>query len=174
MSIWHPLWLPKLIVDTAEEQKVYAAAQQDVSSPSRGYPPASDVTVSYPDMDLGRDRDPERGNDGLVTVASAKWGKFLGTMEGCDHWELRGARGLGAEWDEGWGKIWREWVGRWREGDKGQADGMQSMLNGEGEAVEKDRGSEKGDWVTRNDLGSRFDLERFYVALSRKLYDEGL
>lgn len=26
----------------------------------------------------------EWGNDGLVTVQSAKWGDFLGIMEGCD------------------------------------------------------------------------------------------
>jgi len=26
----------------------------------------------------------EWGNDGLVTIQSAKWGEFLGTMEGCD------------------------------------------------------------------------------------------
>jgi hypothetical protein len=29
-------------------------------------------------------RDNEWGNDGLVTVQSAKWGTFLGIMEGCD------------------------------------------------------------------------------------------
>ena len=34
------------------------------------------------------------GNDGLVTVQSAKWGEFLGILEECDHWELRGARGI--------------------------------------------------------------------------------
>lgn len=171
MSIWHPLWLPKLIIDTAEEQQVYATEQQDMDSPSsHGYPSASDVTVSYPDMDLGRDRNPEWGNDGLVTVSSAKWGTFLGTMEGCDHWELRGARGLGADWDEGWGKVWREWMGKWRESGKGKDDDMRSLL----EAERNRRESEKSDWVTKNDLASRFDLERFYVALSRKLYEEGL
>ena len=57
----------------------------------------------------------EWGNDGLVTIQSAKWGEFLGTMEGCDRklllvsprstlmslltlrpldWEMRGARGI--------------------------------------------------------------------------------
>lgn len=58
----------------------------------------------------------EWGNDGLVTVQSAKWGEFLGTLEGCDRkslcpfnnddmvsntfcldWEMRGARGLDIE-----------------------------------------------------------------------------
>jgi triacylglycerol lipase len=106
MSVWHPLWLPKLIIDAAEEQEALAA-QRDVAT-SHSFPHTSDGTMSYPDMDLAPDRDPERGNDGLVTVSSAKWGdEFLGTMEGCDHWELRGARGLGADWDEGWGKEGR-------------------------------------------------------------------
>ena len=170
MSIWHPLWLPKLIIDTAEEQKAYIA-QQELESSSHQYTPGSDVTVSYPDTELGGDRDPERGNDGLVTISSAKWGTFLGTMEGCDHWELRGARGLGADWDEGWGKTWREWVGKWKEGGKEKPD-MRDLLSSE--PAPAGRGSRREDWVTRNDLASRFDLERFYVALSRTLYEEGL
>ncbi|KAF8531992.1 Alpha/Beta hydrolase protein [Gautieria morchelliformis] len=174
MSIWHPLWLPKLIIDAAEEHEAYAT-QQDQDSPPHGYPHASEMTVSYSDMDPGRDRGPEQGNDGLVTVSSAKWGTFLGTMEGCDHWELRGARGLGADWDEGWGNIWREWVGKLRDGGKGNSDDMESLLGGKRRPIEKEDGkTAKHDWVTKNDLSSRFDLERFYVALSRTLYDEGL
>src|ERR1700761_7965110 len=34
------------------------------------------------------------GNDGLVTVSSAKWGEFLGVVDNCDHWDIRGAGGL--------------------------------------------------------------------------------
>ncbi|KAF8578578.1 alpha/beta-hydrolase [Ramaria rubella] len=156
MSIWHPLWLPKLIIDAAEEQEAYASQSQ---------------------QDIGARPQSPRWNDGLVTVSSAKWGnEFLGTMEGCDHWELRGARGLGADWDEGWGKAWRDWVGRWRE-DESDGEGVGTLLGGgggqRGTSGQKG-GKETRDWVTRNDLASRFDLERFYVALSRKLYDEGL
>lgn len=33
-------------------------------------------------------QDREWGNDGLVTVQSAKWGEFLGIMEGCDRESL--------------------------------------------------------------------------------------
>ncbi|BFZ54853.1 lipase 2 [Savitreella phatthalungensis] len=33
-----------------------------------------------------------KSNDGLVSIESAKWGKFIATVP-CDHWELRG-RGL--------------------------------------------------------------------------------
>ncbi|KZT53201.1 alpha/beta-hydrolase [Calocera cornea HHB12733] len=73
LSILHPLWLPKLIMD--------AAAARD------------------PDPD----GDGDGGNDGLVSVKSARWGEFLGTLEDCDHWEMRGARGLVRAW-ELWGK----------------------------------------------------------------------
>ncbi|KAA1099894.1 hypothetical protein PGT21_024073 [Puccinia graminis f. sp. tritici] len=40
----------------------------------------------------------EQGNhDGLVTVQSAQWGRFLGTIVGTDHWEIRGSSAFGAE-----------------------------------------------------------------------------
>jgi triacylglycerol lipase len=55
LNIWHPLWLPKVVLDGAN----------------------------------GRE-----GNDGLVSVESARWGEFLGTLEGADHWTLRGASGI--------------------------------------------------------------------------------
>lgn len=55
LNIWHPLWLPKVVLDGAN---------------GRG------------------------GNDGLVSVESARWGEFLGTLEGADHWAVRGASGI--------------------------------------------------------------------------------
>ena len=33
------------------------------------------------------------GNDGLVTLQSARWGEYLGTLEENDHWSLRGSKG---------------------------------------------------------------------------------
>ncbi|KAF8529310.1 Alpha/Beta hydrolase protein [Hysterangium stoloniferum] len=104
MSIWHPLWLPKLIVDAAEEQEAYSAHGGDVVA-SESRPPSPHVALSHGPDAAGAAGDPHspRGNDGLVTISSARWGTFLGIIEGCDHWELRGARGLGAEWEEGWG-----------------------------------------------------------------------
>lgn len=71
MAFWHPLWLPKLVMDKATE----------------GYTPAGvlDGSVSAPEC--------EKGNDGLVSVASARWGTFLGIMEGWDHWDMRGPGG---------------------------------------------------------------------------------
>nr|BBE10600.1 lipase 2 [Rhodotorula toruloides] len=67
IPIWHPLWLPKLVLDGAESQRV----AQGCAAP------------------------PEwRGNDGLVSIDSARWGEFLGTFDVCDHWEMRGSSGL--------------------------------------------------------------------------------
>ncbi|GAA5874741.1 hypothetical protein JCM16303_002968 [Sporobolomyces ruberrimus] len=67
IPIWHPLWLPKVVLDGAEQARI---AQ-------------------------GRAAPPEwRGNDGLVNVDSARWGEFLGTFDGADHWEMRGSSGL--------------------------------------------------------------------------------
>ncbi|BGP32129.1 hypothetical protein JCM10296v2_003909 [Rhodotorula toruloides] len=67
IPIWHPLWLPKLVLDGAEAQRV----AQGCAAP------------------------PEwRGNDGLVSLDSARWGEFLGTFDACDHWEMRGSSGL--------------------------------------------------------------------------------
>jgi triacylglycerol lipase len=65
MSVLHPLWFPKLVLDAAGE---------------RGYPSRYEM-LPYP------------GNDGLVPVSSAKWGEFLGTVD-THHWDLRGEGGL--------------------------------------------------------------------------------
>lgn len=68
MSVLHPLWFTKLVLDSAAE---------------RGYP----STEVMPGQQY-------EGNDGLVSVASAKWGDFLGVVDGCHHWDLRGEGGL--------------------------------------------------------------------------------
>lgn len=68
MSVLHPLWFPKLILDAAAE-KGYAEEK-------------------------GRSGKNYEGNDGLVSVSSAKWGEWLGTVDKCHHWDLRGEGGL--------------------------------------------------------------------------------
>lgn len=225
MNVWHPLWLPKLVLDGFEERERSRLRER-----------------AHPLAELER----EWGNDGLVTVQSARWGEFLGVLEGCDHWELRGARGLDVDlpsiqgpdgWGFGdWGKFVRAWkreekaaaksagaavsdrlatagagVDDYREegegdprnrprqpenmnsdevvrsstdkvsavfdwivdqvpsGSKGE-EGEGATARAEGEGAEK-KASAK---VERNDLATKMDLERFYVALCRKLYDEGL
>jgi triacylglycerol lipase len=235
VNIWHPFWLPKMVVDNweREERERLKAA---------GHPDAKN--------------DAEWGNDGLVTVRSARWGEFLGTIEGCDHWEIRGARGIELDIDipslqsvslsipsvslRDWDLP--KWLSGWRK-DTGAKSKAQAMENMEVEAVvrraaaaaagaETDRASSvQGaralempqaesssterlsavfNWVAehtpeavkvsssilgkggvsaedleaaaqgtnrsgeRNELATKADLERFYVALCRKLYDEGL
>nr|VWP00430.1 MFS domain-containing protein [Ganoderma boninense] len=98
MGIWHPLWLPKMVLDGFEERE--RARLRELNH-----------ALAFVDA--------EWGNDGLVTIQSARWGEFLGVLEGCDHWELRGARGLDVDlpsipgpdgWNLGdWGKFVRAW-----------------------------------------------------------------
>jgi triacylglycerol lipase len=203
LNIWHPLWLPKLVLDSA---------------------------------------DGGEGNDGLVSVDSARWGEFLGTLEGVDHWTLRGASGieLGVElptvisdaWGLAyWGRITRalrrverrtaedEEAGG-REGQVGGKGGRKAgetrTMSDDGLKWTTDRLSTVFDWLveqvpvasrnafsfagvsgrgsgagggggdnegeemsrspgrSRRDLESKQDLERLYVAIARKLYEEGL
>ncbi|KAH9922600.1 uncharacterized protein B0H18DRAFT_1212480 [Fomitopsis serialis] len=234
MSVWHPLWLPKMRERLRKE----------------GNP-------------LWQ-RDEEWGSDGLVTVQSARWGEFLGVLEGCDHWDLRGARGLevdlpsisvprlnielgggrssddsrrdGDGWSiADWGKFVRAWKKEERDAAKSVGRGISEQQksreterrNMRGETAEEkahadevvksstDKVSAVFDWLVeqvpspktiaalaptsrssrdggtppkssnpsretsrkqaeRNELATKMDLERFYVALCRKLYDEGL
>ena len=212
MSIWHPLWLPKMVLDGFEEKK-RAKMVQDWEAQGRPKPP-----------DPLWERNDQWGNDGLVTVQSARWGEFLGILERCDHWEMRGARGIeldlplsplgignlvGGEKSEGWSfKDWGKFVGAWRkeeqtkkkmQGEKEDMTGRSSdSTNEEHDAVMKsstDKLSAVFDWVSeqvpaaskftsssaeaknegvKGELATKTDLERFYVALARKLYDDGL
>jgi hypothetical protein len=194
------------------------------------------------------EREDRWGNDGLVTVQSAKWGEFLGILEGCDHWEMRGARGIelnvdlplsplgigssyGGENGDGWGlKDWGKFVGAWKKQEQRVKRGEdrhediktevaaahrlrvshtkreRDLEREQDDAIIKsstDKLSVIFDWLVdqvptpprlasrdklaapseakhakklpvKGDLASKMDLERFYVALSRKLYDEGL
>ncbi|TDL19750.1 alpha/beta-hydrolase [Rickenella mellea] len=209
LSVWHPLWFPKMVLDGVEDRE-RAQAQQ------RG--------------GIGDSEKDEWGNDGLVTVRSAKWGEFLGTLDGCDHWEIRGSRGLGGDFipvppagisvsrdgnvnangSGGW--SWRDWgqfVGAWKR-EEDRRDRAAASRRGKPDPAERrtsadsdrddvvkastDRFSAVFDWIVDQIPASvagksvvappsekagkakpsKFDLERFYIALSRKLYDDGL
>jgi triacylglycerol lipase len=206
MSFFHPLWLPKLIVDSFQEKQ----RQQLVDS-------AQSFQVDW-------------GNDGLVTVESAKWGEFLGVLEECDHWDVRGAGGFNghAKWNSeaastskwSW-SAWQSFLGDWRQGRENEraahreantltdkkAPGVLEKKSGPSkeENLVKNPGAMSAvlDWVVDNIPGvnvvqsplkvavekalpltpqngydkikpPKFDIERFYVALCRKLYDEGM
>ncbi len=239
MGIWHPLWLPKMVLDGFEERERARLRELDHAL----------ATV-----------DTEWGNDGLVTVQSAQWGEFLGVLEGCDHWELRGARGLDVDFPsipgpDGWSLgDWGTFVRAWKREEKAAREvgaglseqrvalatagvgleeeraprdprkrpGKESMNADEVVKSSTDQLSAVFDWMVdstpakaalnpllssspgsaeeegdcrvaekekergergramstkpteRNDLATKMDLERFYVALCKKLYDEGL
>lgn len=245
VSIWHPFWFTKMVLDSFEEKHrahLREKSQREESIES-GLP-----LWAQPQ---------EWGNDGLVTVQSAKWGEFLGIMEGCDHWEMRGARGiefgvdlpgipaiglgnsLSGHWYpraiDGWSlPDLTRLVGPWKKCEPDIEGNTRSTSNDDrGKRREREREKDDDivkastdklsvvlDWLTdqvpspsfnskvttevrsrtmeilsaldkpisgeqkrkeqadperrQNELKTRKDLERFYVALSRKLYDEGL
>ena len=76
VSVWHPFWLPKMVLDGVEEKererlkKVWELENDGRKTWDEKAPFWADES--------------QWGNDGLVTVQSARWGEFLGTMEGCD------------------------------------------------------------------------------------------
>lgn len=75
LAMTHPLWLPKLILDKAEELEKHKDQQRGRTRPE----------------------DWQWGNDGLVPVYSAKWGEYLGCIDNADHWSLRGGSGLATD-----------------------------------------------------------------------------
>jgi triacylglycerol lipase len=217
-NVWHPLWLPKLVLDDAEKR-------------ARARPPRPRATRAGVHA--------EWGNDGLVSVQSARWGEFLGTVEGADHGEVRDARGLELELDlAGLQAVslaiptpslpewdWARWLGSWRrsgaakQAQDAAAAAAAASQDGGAPAPAKDGKNDGGeklsaffDWVAeqvpadplahgdtrvtggaggttpadvevaaqgtkrageRNELATKDDLARFYVALCRNLYDEG-
>lgn len=207
MNIWHPLWLPKMVLDDAERKTRARLKATAVAAGNTSYGPWEEEN--------------EWGNDGLVTVQSARWGEFLGILSGCDHWEIRGTGGLdlNVELPSGIGNItnriagegwalgdWSRFIGAWKKQEKGASEGLElaSMVSSETGVTERitqdsrndpvvkastDRLSAVFDWIVehvptsgnaspkktvKNDLATKLDLERFYVALTRRLYDEGL
>lgn len=200
INIWHPLWFPKVVLDRSEEE-----ARQRL----QGYPSEYDYNPN------------EWGHDGLVTVRSAKWGEFLGTIENCDHWEVRGARGLSRlDIANAWSKDRdrkdpKELTQKYAEKSSEIMEEIRDSKHPKVWSDEKDevirsstdKVSAIFDWlVDQVPLGplsskteksstepstpfsddssspksespvamEKFDLERFYVALSKKLYDDGL
>jgi triacylglycerol lipase len=250
VNIWHPLWLPKMVLDSWEakeraRQKEATGAARSPISPASAFPVGGAIRGPIPGGPPLWALDEEWGNDGLVTVQSAKWGTYLGTLEGCDHWEIRGARGLELDIDgsmlsslansmpgvslKDW--DWSGFLGAWRlSGDARKADAVRVNVDTKSGTIEAGTGangkqktdgqssmetlSAVFDWVAehvpteavtkltsrvsdvvganstleeveaaaqgtnrkgeRNELATKEDLERFYVALSRNLYNEGL
>jgi triacylglycerol lipase len=159
------------------------------------------------------------GNDGLVSVRSAQYGEWLGVVDGCDHWDTRGANGFSRAWVEG-RSGWRQFFAarKWRNAEAEDA-AVASLTSPGGRLLHVD-GEQSGnpdsetnntavpallDWIANRassqagisgltpmhstmslaqsrperfqTLRSRkpmFNLELFYIALARNLYDAGL
>jgi triacylglycerol lipase len=79
VSVWHPFWLPKMVLDGVEEREREAMRNKWLESFGSSW----QQEPQQHQRPLWAKED-EWGNDGLVTVQSAKWGEFLGIMEGCD------------------------------------------------------------------------------------------
>jgi triacylglycerol lipase len=209
VGVWHPFWLPKMVLDGAEERARDKMRKQYLETNTNDHFHPSDVSDEATSNKIW-EKDEEWGNDGLVTVQSAKWGEFLGTLEGCDHWEMRGARGLVHEWpglptgkvdlnlglgvgklvgslkrEDSGGMLRRSLGERKKDRDQDEADVRRSTdrmsavldwLVDQVPSSSKSKAGEKkvGVREKRNELGTKEGLERFYVALSRKLWDEGL
>ncbi|KAG9019912.1 hypothetical protein FRB90_000043 [Tulasnella sp. 427] len=121
MSIFHPLWLPKLILDKSEEVE---QASLTSSGEGRSLREGRDGD-KWPTSQIGRyPPHHELGNDGLVPISSAQWGEFLGVVDGADHWDIRGASGFSAQWELAgaagglgwvsgvdWSKLGIPWIG---------------------------------------------------------------
>ncbi|EGN98188.1 hypothetical protein SERLA73DRAFT_183099 [Serpula lacrymans var. lacrymans S7.3] len=225
VSVWHPFWLPKMVLDGSEE-KVRDKLKRDWMSSGR------ELSQEKPPWET----EEQWGNDGLVTVQSARWGEFLGIVDDCDHWEIRGASGIELNVDfpsvplasiganvglDGWSIAdWRKFAGAWRKQEKKeQGNDSHSVVReavapaGKLTKAEKDRiqegerndpviksstdklsavfdwladqptklsskGKDSGDLALKKEKklprNDKVDLERFYMALSKKLYDEGL
>ncbi|KAK7042343.1 ubiquitin-related modifier 1 [Favolaschia claudopus] len=229
VSIWHPFWLPKMVLDGAEEKE-------------------RERLRTLWEKNGGTETDPlwrrarEWGNDGLVTVQSAQWGEFLGIMEGCDHWEMRGARGIEFGVDlpalpaiglsgpnptptssgDGWGLMdWGRFVRARKKEENVEREGNAAASSASAKSATKEDAEEAAalkqssdkiasvfDWLVeqvpsppkfplggkdakveedekhmkeegketrkKSELAKKEDLRRFYVALSRKMYEEGL
>src|SRR6266550_2848027 len=106
VNVFHPLWLTKMVLDSFEEKE--RSRSRTLWEERVG--DRNDWASNTPPLWA---QDGEWGNDGLVTIQSAKWGEFLGTLEECDRkslscilyrrtrladqsldWQMRGARGI--------------------------------------------------------------------------------
>lgn len=138
-----------------------------------------------------------QGNDGLVSVSSARWGEFLGTVDGAHHWELRGEGGLfpqvgsskpspkpeetvaakdngpeapsKASWDLAQVGQVVDWVSDLLPGSDGKEVGKKQMRDAR---IEKERESGQTPAIAKEPK-EKFDLGRFYGGLMLKLKREG-
>jgi triacylglycerol lipase len=137
-----------------------------------------------------------QGNDGLVSVSSARWGEFLGTVDRAHHWELRGEGGLfpqvgsnkpskqeedqvakaknpeapsKASWDLAQVGQVVDWVSDLLPDSDGKQVGKKQLRDAQ---IEKDRENTPPSPVS-DKTKEKFDLGRFYGGLMLKLKRDG-
>lgn len=174
---WHPLFLPQLVLEASAKASMREAE--------------------------GKIGDDYEGNDGLVSVSSAKWGEFLGVIDGVDHWWMRGSRGFpkdskGSVTDattntkqpinhkdlyntpeSSWQDVNKQIENNWRGKEEQNVDSQQSSVS----AIARwfsDRiptSQSKADQDKEKSIEkyeNHMDREKFYIALCHKLYQDGL
>jgi len=161
LAIYHPLWLPKTILDSAAESRTIGG-ESDGSAEALG--------------------SENQGNDGLVNVQSAKWGEFLGVMEGCDHWDLRGSGG--PRWkndrlDPKTGRIREEHEEKEKKKmeikDRKEVEKMEKQRKKEEEKIKKEKMKDEerdqswidinkllGSWISKGDAEKKWKNETGY------------
>ena len=77
VNVLHPFWLPKMVVDEAEQK--FRQQLRDEWEEKHG----KDARWPAHEVPLWANED-EWGNDGLVSIQSAKWGEYLGVLEESD------------------------------------------------------------------------------------------
>ncbi|CAO1620042.1 unnamed protein product [Sympodiomycopsis kandeliae] len=134
VPLWHPLWLPKVILDAAAESRT-VGAERDGSAAALG-------------------NTETQGNDGLVAVQSAKWGTFLGVIEQKDHWDLRGSGaprwGTSGKVNPATGKPWANGKGPSSGVEKSSQEAAEKMAAQSKEASKNGGGEES--WLKINKL----------------------
>ena len=77
VNVLHPFWLPKMVVDEAEQK--FRQQMREEWEERHG----KDAQWPAHEVPLWANED-EWGNDGLVSIQSAKWGEYLGVLEESD------------------------------------------------------------------------------------------
>ncbi|KAK6908814.1 hypothetical protein I203_102818 [Kwoniella mangroviensis CBS 8507] len=121
MSVLHPLWFPKLVLDAAAENG-YAEDHSNIVHGPNG-------------------KRVYEGNDGLVSVSSAKWGEYLGAVDECHHWDLRGEGGL---FPTGLGNSDEKSQKQKKEQEQAEQDALSAELENEWKSSSAENGSKHG------------------------------
>lgn len=108
VSVFHPFWFTKLVVDGVEEKERARLAAAALASGQnwKNLPKDGKLPIWADERHWG--------NDGLVTVQSAQWGEFLGILDNCDRMSSLLARCTRTDLPHRLGDTRRSWYRIWR------------------------------------------------------------